>query len=66
MKQPSAISSRFWATTANASRKATSSVRKLWSFLAVLTLLMLSSAVLILGATATTVPTPDTMTSATD
>jgi cytochrome c-type biogenesis protein CcmH/NrfF len=52
VKQPYAVSSRLWATTANASRKATSSVRNLWSFLAVVTLLMLSSALLILGATA--------------
>lgn len=52
MKQQSSIISRFWATTANAPRKATPR-RKLSSFMAVLTLLMLSlSALLILGATA--------------
>jgi hypothetical protein len=51
VKQQSVIISRFWATTANAPRKATPRPRKLWSFLAVLTL-MLSSALLILGATA--------------
>jgi cytochrome c-type biogenesis protein CcmH/NrfF len=52
VKQQSAIISRFWATTVNAPCKPTPRVRNLWSFLAVVTLLMLSSALLILGATA--------------
>src|SRR5713101_2959154 len=44
MKQQSALSSRLSATTANASRKATTRVRKLWSLLAISTVLMLSTA----------------------
>jgi cytochrome c-type biogenesis protein CcmH/NrfF len=44
MKQQSAISSRHSTTTANASRKATTPVRKLSSLLAISTVLMLSAA----------------------
>jgi cytochrome c-type biogenesis protein CcmH len=52
VKQQSPIISRFWATTANAPRKATPRVRKPWSFLAVLTMLMLGSALLMLATAA--------------
>lgn len=52
MKQQSAASSRLWATAANASRKTTALIRKLWSFLTVLNVLMLSSALLMLGTVA--------------
>lgn len=44
MKQQFAISSRLSATTANASRKPTTCVHKLWSLLAISTVLMLSTA----------------------
>jgi hypothetical protein len=44
MKQQSAVSFRLSATTANASRKPTTCVRKLWSLFAISTVLMLSMA----------------------